>query len=300
MITISILPTSIRDEEKQTDLLIHLPKQTGEIYDDSYYERQKKRLKLEKYTPNPMPVQKPSITDIESEIRELGSLYDKKQTASQVLAEREAVWQELYAFHERIEEEAEAEENRRFQEKHDAAIADINDVINGEDSVVEASLRAAMQQIKLPFDLTAMIDYDKSKGRVSIKATMPLSYCIPTTKTVLHSRGATTKNKLQRELQQEESECIIGLAMLLAGQIFSVSPNIHCVDLLFYKYHSKEALLAMVFDRSIFMANQDKMDVPSVALYKFPFVANIRMVRDAMVLDTISDGDLQAFLFSQT
>lgn len=291
MTTIKIQPNNMTG----THSLTHLPEQIGEMHEVSYYEHEKKKVKLERYTPQSMPIPQPTIIEIEAEIRELGDQYDKKQTATQVLTDRKAVWQELYAFHSRIEAEKEAAENRKFQEKYDAAIADIDDVIKGENSLVDTSLQTVIQQIRLPFELTVNVDYDKSKGRASITAMMPLSFCIPTTKTVYHSRGWTEKNKLQRELQQEESECIIGLAMLLAGQTFTVSPNIKCVNTLFYKHHSKEALLAMHFDRTAFVANRSKMDVPSVALYEFPYAANIRTVREAMVLGSIPDKDLQIF-----
>ena len=291
MTTIKIQPNNMSG----THSLTHLPEQIGEMHGVTYYEGLKKKEKLEKYIPKSMPVAKPTITEIEAEIRELGDRYDNTQTASQILAERNLIWQELYAFFSRVEAEKEASKNRKFKEKYDATIADINDVINGENSVVDTSLQTAIQQIRLPFELTVNVDYDKIKGRASITAMMPLSYCIPTTKTVYHSRGWTEKNKLQRELQQEESECIIGLAMLLAGQTFTVSPNIKCVNTLFYKHHSKEALLAMHFDRTAFVANRSKMDVPSVALYEFPYAANIRTVREAMVLGSIPDKDLQIF-----
>lgn len=291
MTTIKIHPNNIGE----THSLIHLPEQIGEIHDVSYYERQKKKIKLEQYTPQSMPVPQPTITEIEAEIRGLGGLYDKKQTASQVLADRLAIWQELFAFHSRIEAEKEATENRKFQEKYDATIADINDIVNGEESMVNTASQTVFQQIRLPFELTVNVDYDKTKGIASIAAMMPLSYCIPTTKTIYHSRGYTEKNKLQRELQQEESECIIGLAMLLAGQTFTMSPNIKYVNTLFNKHHSKDVLLAIHFERAVFVANRGKMNVPSAALYEFPFAANIRMVRDAMVLSAISDRDLQAF-----
>ncbi len=291
MTTIKIQPNNMTE----THSITHLPEQIGEIHEVSYYERKKKQVKLEQCTPHNMPVPQPTISEIEDEIRALGDHDDGKKTASQVLTDRKAVWQELYAFYSRIETERESAENRKFQEKYNAAIADIDDIINGENNVVDISLQTVMQGIRLPFELTVNVDYDKSKGIVSITAMMPLSYCIPTTKTVYHSRGWSEKNKLQRELQQEESECIIGLAMLLAGQAFTVSPNIKCVNTLFYKHHSKEALLAMHFDRAAFGANRSKMDVPSVALYEFPYAANIRTVRDAMVLGSIPDIDLQIF-----
>ena len=298
MTTITILPSNISDDEKQTHLLTHLPEQIGKVHDAAFYGRQKKKVKLEKYSPKAMPVPQPSIADIEAEIRELGDNYDKKQSASQVLAERSAIWQELYAFHSRIEAERETLENRKYQAQYDATIADIDDIINGEDNVVDNALQSAIQQLQLPFELTVNVDYDKMGGNASITSMMPLSYCIPTTKTVFHSRGMTVKNKLQRELQQEECECIVGLAFLLAGQTFSVSPNIKFVNLLFYQYRSKEALLAIHFDRAKFIANIDKMDTPSVALYDFQFAANIRTVREAMVLSPIPGRDLQVFLVS--
>ncbi len=298
MTTITILPSDIRDDEKQTQLLTHLPKQMGKIHDAAYYGRQKKKIKLEKYTPQNMPVPQPSITDIEAEIRELGSHYDNKQSASQVLAERTTVWQELYALHSRIEAEKESLENNKYQAQYNAAIVDLDDIVNGEESVVDTALQSAIQQLQLPFELTVNLDYDKMGGNASITSMMPLSYCIPTTKTVFHSRGVTVKNKLQRELQQEESECIVGLAFLLVGQTFSVSPNIKCANLLFYQYRSKEALLAIHFDRDKFVANIDKMDTPSVALYDFQFAANIRTVREAMVLSPMPERDLQSFLIS--
>ena len=298
MTTITILPTNIRDDEKQTQLLTHLPEQIGNIHDAAYYGRQRKKVKLEKYTPQNMPVPQPSITDIEAEIRELGDLYDNKKSTSQVLAERTAIWQELYALHGRIQAEKEALENNKYQAQYNAAIADIDDVVNGEDNVVDTALQSAIQQLQLPFELTVNVNYDKQGGKASVTSMMPLSYCIPTTKTVFHSRGTTVKNKLQRELQQEESECIIGLALLLAGKIFSVTPNIKCVNLLFYQHRSKEALLAMHFDRDKFVANIDKMSVPSVVLYDFQYAANIRTVREAMVLSSIPERDLQSFLIS--
>ena len=206
MTTIKIQPNNMTG----THSLTHLPEQIGEMNEVSYYEREKKQVKLEKYTPHNMPVPQPTISEIEDEIRVLGDRNDKKQTASQILTDRKAVWQELYAFYSRIEAEREAAENRKFQEKYNAAIADIDDIIKGENSVVDTSLQTVMQEIRLPFELTVNVDYDKSRGKASITAMMPLSYCIPTTKTVYHSRGWTEKNKLQRELQQEESECIIG------------------------------------------------------------------------------------------
>lgn len=291
MNTIKILPSKIVG----THALTHLPEQIGELHDISYYERQKKNVKLEKYVPQSIPILPPSLSDIEEEIRKLGGLYNKKQSAKQVLDERKAIWQELCAFHNRIEAERESIENKKFQDKYDAIIADINDVIYGEDNAVNALLHTAIQQLKLPFELEVKIDYDKNRSIASIKAVMPLSFCIPTTKTVYHSRGFSLKNKLQRELQQEESECVIGLAMLLAGQTFSVTPNIKTVNVLFYKHRGKEALLNIFFDRNTFLANRSKMDIPSVALYEFPFAANIRTVRDAMVLGTIPEKELQAF-----
>jgi hypothetical protein len=67
-----------------THSLTHLPEQIGEIHDVSYYEYEKKKVKLERYTPQSMPVPQPTIIEIEAEIRELGDQYDNKQTATQV------------------------------------------------------------------------------------------------------------------------------------------------------------------------------------------------------------------------
>ena len=298
MTIIQIQPTFIRDDDECTRLLTHLPDQIGEIHDAAFLQYEKRKVRWETYTPKVMPVLRPTIGDIEAEIRGLGDLHDKTQTASQILALRTSVWQELDAFHKQIESEKEEVENRRLRAKYDAAIADIDDVLNGEPALVDTSLQTTLQNIKIPFELIVAIDYDKENHKASISAAMPFSYCIPTAKTVVHSRGITIKNKMQREMQQEESECIIGLSMLLAGRTFSVTPNIKCVNVLFHTHRDMEALLAVHFEREKFVATRQKMETPSVALFNFPYAANIRTVREAMVLGVIPKRELQGFLSS--
>lgn len=294
MTTINIQPTSIRDDDKQTYLLTHLPEQIGKLHDVSYYEKQKRSVKLEKYELKQMPLSKPNIDEIEDEIRSMGKRYDGKQTADQILTERLAVWQELQAFHDRVEAEREVAENRHFQENYNAAIADIDDVISGQDNTVDNALHTAIGQLNLPFELTVKVSYNKAESRASVSANLPISCCIPTTKTVFHTRGMSIKNKLQREMQQEESECIIGLAILLAGQTFSVTPNIKRVSVALYQHTGLNGLLSMYFERDKFVQNQKTFGTPSVALYSWPYVANVRTVRDAMVLDPIEKALFQA------
>ena len=78
MTTIKIQPNNMSG----THSLTHLPEQIGEMHEVSYYEREKKKVKLERYTPQAMPVPQPTIMEIEAEIRELGDQYDKKQSAT--------------------------------------------------------------------------------------------------------------------------------------------------------------------------------------------------------------------------
>lgn len=293
MITINIPSSYCGSDNNITQCLTHLPHQIGQIRGLDYYVSLKQSKVKSVYERRPMPIPEPTLVDIQNEIRALGKIYKGIPSVEDILSERKNAWRELYAFHNNVEDTLEEQVNLQFNDEYVTTCNQIDKIIAGPKDIVEKELKSGIQSIKVPCDVRVKVQYSQKEQLAVLSAVFPWDIPIPTTKKVSHSRGTSIKDKLQREIHQEESECIIGMAFLMGGKSFAASPNIRTAVVSVSK--QTKYMLAVRLERVPFCQEIQYMDVPSKLINLFPFVGDVRTVRDAMVIYPVWLKDFEAF-----
>ncbi|MBQ3733928.1 MAG: hypothetical protein II859_08210 [Bacteroidales bacterium] len=293
MITINIPSSYCGSDDNITQCLTHLPHQIGQIRGLDYYVTLKQSKIKNLYERRAMPIPEPTLADIQSEIRALGKIYKGTPSVEDILSERKNAWRELYAFHNNVEDKLEEQVNLQFNDEYVTTCKQIDKIIAGPKDIVEKELKSEIQNIKVPCDVQVKVHYSQKEQLAVLNAVFPWNIPIPTIKKVSHSRGTSVKDKLQREIHQEETECIIGMAFLMGGKAFAASPNIKTAVVAISK--QTQYMLAVHLGRVPFCQEIQYMDVPSKLINLFPFLADIRTVRNAMVMYPVWIRDFEAF-----
>ena len=111
---------------------------------------------------------------------------------------------------------------------------------------------------------------------------------IPVLRCEMLSTGKVSiKNKLMRDLSTEKTNCILSLTFLLASHLFNVSPNINVVRLAIYNRVKTEAYIWVEFKRRDLVMKSANRINPSVDIYNYATVMNLRVKNDGLELTPI-------------
>lgn len=259
----------------------------------SYYQNELGRLALKVYDPEVFLLDKPTEEQIQEELENVAEhkfykLFGSNRTEvlkyvsdnqRNILEQREKGWNEIKDFFEMVEADKEQSENEKFQIEYDKEYTKQEDFILGETKYVENALDNIFWNIKLPFDTSIQVDYNKEKQRATVTVEIPTYIEIPTIKTNVSATygRVSLKNKLVRELDDEKTKCVIGLAYYIASLVFSASANIVSIDISIWEKGKFDGLLWAYVSRTQF-ANPKRF-TPLVDIFNWNHISNIRLVR---------------------
>ncbi len=286
----------VSDEMRQAidsynEAFVYLARNTVRPKSRSVLESQLGALVLKHYNREAFNLPEPKRSSVESDLREeaeakffsvwKGNSSKKDQfvadNAENIYQQRLANWEELKRYHESIQDYFEAQTNQLYQQEYDEKKKAIEDELNGDMAYIKKQLNELNSKgaIKIPFDLTLEVDYDKPGGIIDATASLPSLIYIPNLKTSLFASGKIgIKEKLKREMEADTSNTLLGLSYYLAGHLFSLSINVNVVRLTVIT--GFDAYYWVEYDRksfsSLFFSNlyplQDFFRHPNVIDYK--------------------------------
>lgn len=271
-----------------TEKMTHIHSQMTEVCNTAYYERLRDNMKPKRYRRiSHSGIECPTLDDIEKELANLSFIGTQTISANQLLKERTEVWEGLNQFNEKVESFREEEANRQNQIEFDAKLQEVNDYISGEEHVIESRWNMALSDLKLPFDLNLQLEYFQKSHSAVVDAILPADLNMPYVKTVFHSRGSTVKDKLQKEVAQDESECKIGLVFLIANRSFAITPSLKYMTVKLWSSGKSFGEMAIDFERDRFRSQVSTSIIPSSQFYNWAHVSDERIVRDALTFNHI-------------
>lgn len=243
----------VSDEMRQSidsynEAFVYLARNTVRPKSRSVLESQLGALVLKHYNREAFNLPEPKRSNVESDLRKeaeakffsvwKGNSSKKDQfvadNAENIYQQRLANWEELKRYHESIQDYFEAQANQLYQQEYDEKKKAIEDELNGDKAYIKKQMNELNSKgaIKIPFDLTLEVDYDKPGGIIDATASLPSLLYIPNLKTSLFASGKIgIKEKLKREMEADTSNTLLGLSYYLAGHLFSLSININVVRL---------------------------------------------------------------------
>lgn len=285
-----------------TEKLTGLHKEMPNIYPSSYYESLLTEMSQKRYTKKTFQLSSPSKQDVvkalENEadyvIGKTGEGIEDKKTKfvadriDKVYKDKIEQWKKLKDFFEEMETYRESKQNDIYREEFIQERNQLEKMISGDETYVNSKIVELFNSMKLPYDIICEVHYDKKNHCSTIGVELPNDFGIPLQKHVQMVRlGSTLKDKLQREITQETTDCTLSLAYYLAGQLFDISVNIDSVYALLWNPGRQYGVLWANFDRDKFSALERSRILPSMDIYNWPHVMDEKMVRGAIRLDPI-------------
>ena len=184
------------------------------------------------------------------------------------LDEEEKKWIAAKEAFDKSEDKIAAEYDAREREKVDASrdrIDQYNKLHNQYDRFLYASqeeIEEMLQDVNpsFPYDFTMLYQVDLPHKLVNICFEAPSDRILPIEKTIIHSRGFSSKPKTKTEVNRDYLDCVCGLAYVIAAQCFNKTAKIENIYLSAYVNRLdpqtatfvEDTLFAIVFDRDTF------------------------------------------------
>jgi hypothetical protein len=303
------IKSQFSDVTATTNEFVKLITKTKKIQLRSFYEKQMNNIKLQTYerkqynSASKSEMRDAVIEDLRDEANHRyfsltghnADLVNKfvDDNKDKAVNERAEALSEVEQLFNNLEDETEAIANEKYQQEYDNQCAQFQSFIDGDEAIVVAKLDQTFDtngtEIRLPFDATIKIDYLKDKGKAVVDIDIPTYLGIPTQKVNVSATygRVSLKDKLVRELDDENSKTIIGLAFYIASFVFDVSPNINIVELSIWSGGFMSGLLWIRFDRSKFSGIRPLSTDPLGAIFNWTYVCNIKVVRGGTRIDPI-------------
>lgn len=205
--------------------------------------------------------------------------------------ERKAALGNVEVLFNQLEDEAEALANEKFQQEYEVEYARLNSIIEGDITAVEQAFDktfASYGDVQLPFTVDICIDYRQEQKVALVTAELPLDIGLPQQKENVSPTGrVSVKDKLLREMDDDTSKTIIGTAFYIASFVFNGSPNIENVEVAVWMHGCTLGYLWIKFDRNKFTSFRCKYADPLNAIFDWPYVCSMKMVRGGTRIDPL-------------
>ncbi len=228
------------------DSFVGLAKQIVPVTNRAVVEEQLKKLSKKQYKRTNFSFPQPNKSDVQSDLEEEAkmkffSIWSSKTSAKKKYVsdnvdeeynKRVENWNELKRYHESIQDYFENVNNNQYQQEYEINKKAIEDELNGDKTYVSNRFNDLSSKCNLPFDVTLECDYDQKEGTINATASLPSMLHIPETKVVPQAFGKISiKEKIKREIEEDATKTLLGLAYYLAGHLFSLSVHISRVRL---------------------------------------------------------------------
>lgn len=232
--------------EAYNDAYVSLANKTTQIRSRIAVEKDMAKIVVKRYAREKFSLPKTNKSEVESDLREeaeskffsvwRANTSKKNKYVSQNLEEeynkRMANWNELKKYHESIQDYFESQKNEQYQQEYNLRKKAVEDDLNGDVTYVTKKFNELPSSCVIPFDVSLECDYNKKDGIINAIATLPSILNIPDKKVESAAYNKiSVKEKLKRELNEDATNTLLGLAYYLAGHLFSLSVNIEIVRL---------------------------------------------------------------------
>lgn len=225
------------------------------------------KLVLKKYKNKPFSLPKPSEVEIRSELEyEASQLFFKTfgkddnhigeyvdAHIQDALNQRIQTWTSLSDFHDAIQSQNAEKQNLIYFKEYTDKKEELEQILNGPASYVEAEARKKLSEIRLPFDIELDYSYSERNKLFDIEVEVPASIPIPFEKASLLASGkVSVKNKTAKEQELDLKLCLYSLPFYLASKFFDISTNIETISITVWTENKTHGCIWVEFPRDEF------------------------------------------------
>ena len=219
-----------------------LHERSAEVLPREAYEEALAELCPERCVPSEFMEPRPTRQDAHRELwaeaeREVKSLAVwklkelKRQYAEEHLDARfeelESAWQERKTAHDTLAMERADELNRIYREQYEADRNALESALVGSREYIEEAAEEWFDQCELPVSISAQFEFREEDGVFMVDLDLPEIEELPAeTSEQLKSGALKVKSKTQKALREEYAQCVFGVGVLVASQLFAISPAV--------------------------------------------------------------------------
>ena len=225
---------------EETEKFINIFKYTPEIITENDVKIELINLKFETYELKKYKIVKPNIETIKSDLEKIAKnniikifFWKNKglrkdyveENLQKTFLEKTAEWENADKEFNETENNIKKIKDKEFYDDYIGVKNELENILIGDDKYIENKLENIISEIILPVEFS--LDYEYSEQNLKINLDLPEIEDMPTEKAnILTSGKISIKSKTQKELKQEYSQCVSGIAFFLAGTFYNISPKI--------------------------------------------------------------------------
>lgn len=301
-----LMEESFSNINSKTESIINIYKLSPKTESLTDYTNLLESLKPMVYLKNQYTISEPTMNDVikilknEAESNVCTKKFWKIKALKEKYVEdnKEIRFSELYSNWKNEKEAFEKKENEIEQRMNDCYLQEYNSIkeklegiIHGDASIVENEIKTWLCTVELPIDFDLQFEYNKNTLMVDLD--LPEIEDMPTEKAAKLANGTVKKkNKTQKEIKEDYVNCVFGLAVFFASNLFNVSPSIKNIVLSGYTQRRNQKtgdiqddyVYSIKFLRDVFEKRDNLQEKPVDFCMKFENRCNIT---STMIMKTI-------------
>ena len=228
--------------DEETNIFINISKYTPEIIIESVVHDEFETLKPQTYVSKEYTIQIPTKEIITQELA-----VEAKEKIKNILFWKNKKLRETYIFENlesrfqlKVDEWAKSKQlfietenankaakDKEFYEDYVVTKKELQEVLLGDTNYVTEKIETILSDIVLPVEFSVSYEYHPELNQLKIDLDLPEIENMPQDKAnVLSSGKISIKQKTQKELKQEYSQCVSGISFYLGGTFFNISTAI--------------------------------------------------------------------------
>jgi hypothetical protein len=228
--------------DEETNKFINISKYTPEIIIESVVRDEFETLKPQTYVSQEYTIQIPTKEIITQELA-----VEAKEKIKNILFWKNKKLRETYIFENlesrfqlKVDEWTKSKQlfietenankvakDKEFYEDYAVTKKEFQEVLQGDTNYVTEKIEAILSDIILPVEFSVSYEYHPELNQLKIDLDLPEIENMPQDKAnVLSSGKISIKQKTQKELKQQYSQCVSGISFYLGGTFFNISTAI--------------------------------------------------------------------------
>jgi len=264
----------VESRNKQNESFIKVYIDSPKVLPRNTYDEALNTLAIRRYEPIRFDKPAPTLNDIKNELATeaaqtiKGAPWKRKKLREQYIAEHEqerlAVALDLWRGEKAGFEAAEAEKadklNAQYEKEYSQERQALEAALKGDPEFIESACEEWIASCELPVEIATQFEYREEQHCLMVDLDLPEIEDLPTQMAVQMANGTLkVKDKTQKALRMEYTECVFGLAVFVAANLFNVSPAIRLVTVSGYTQRRNKAgdiaddyILSIKFTREAF------------------------------------------------
>lgn len=226
--------------DEETDKFLKIFKYTPEIISEERIKSELDALKPEVYIIKNFEENAPEIDLIKIELeiiakKNINNLFfwkNKKlreyfvtENLNKTFVEKIDEWKSKKENFITNENNIKAEKDKDYFNEYIAIKNELEEILLGKNEYIEVKIESIISEITLPVEFA--LDYEYNSSILKIDLDLPeIEHMSIEKANILSSGKISIKNKTQKELKEEYSQCVSGIAFFLGGTFFNISPKI--------------------------------------------------------------------------